>query len=114
VTFPAGLTTITVTGENVLGLDGSALTGTVIFSASALAADPGGDLVLDGSAVGEVVNGVMTPLVIPTTDSVTPVFTYTITVKLQDADGAEGGPPPLAGVSIPHSLGLTVDLSVLL
>jgi hypothetical protein len=114
MTFPAGLTTITVTGANVLGLDGSPLTGVVIFTASGPVDDPAADAVLDGPAVGNVTGGQLEPLVIPTTDAVSPAFTYTITVKLQDADGAEGGPPPLVGVSIPHTLGTTVDLSDLL
>jgi hypothetical protein len=115
VSFPHGLTTITVTGENVLGLDGLDLNGVVIFTASEEVADPAASVLLDGAAVGNIASGVLVPpLVIPTTDCVSPPFTYTITLKLQDADGIEGGPPPLAGVEIPSSLGATVDLSALL
>jgi len=114
VTFPAGLHTITVTGENVLGIGGEPLSGVVIFSASGPVDDPADDAVLSGSAVGEISNGVMTPVVIPTTDAVSPGFTYTVTVRLQDADGNAGGPPPVTGVHIPATLGPTVDLSALL
>jgi len=114
MTFPAGLTTITVTGENVLGIGGEPLAGVAIFTASGPVDDPGADAVLSGSAVGQITNGVMKPIEIPTTDAVSPGFTYTITVRLQDADGNPGGPPPVTGVQIPGTLGATVDLSALL
>lgn len=111
MTFPAGLTTITVTGLHILSLDGQPLDGAVIFTASGPVDDPAADAVLSGSAVGEVVNGVMTPLQIPTTDAVTPGFTYTISQRLQTTDMS---PPPVTGISIPSTLGATVDLSDLL
>jgi hypothetical protein len=114
VSFPAGLLTITVTGVNVLDLAGVALNGEIIFTPSGPVSDPAGSALLEGSAVGQVVGGVMSPLVIPTTDSVSPAFTYTITTRLSTEEGAQGSPAPVTGVSIPHSLGATVDLSALL
>lgn len=113
MSFPAGLTTITVTGLNLLALDGSPLNGVVLFTPSGDIPAPAVSTLLAGSAVGEVINGVMTPLLVPTTDCVTPGFTYTISFRLQGPDGVTGNPAPLAGVSIPHTLGATVDLSVL-
>jgi hypothetical protein len=115
MTFPPGLTTITVTGQDLVALDGSPLNGVIIFSPSTPISDLAVSAVLEGSAVAEVVNGVLSPpLVIPTTDCVSPAFTYTITQRLQDADGASGSPPPVTGVSIPATLGSTVDISQLL
>jgi hypothetical protein len=111
VTFPGGLTTITVTGENLLDFGGAPLNGFVVFSASGVAADPAAGLVLEGSAAGQVVNGVMEPVVIPTTDSVSPAFTYTVELKLATADA---DPPPRTGIAVPAALGSTVDLSDLL
>ncbi len=114
MTFPAGLLTIVVTGLNVEAFDGTPLNGVVIFTPSLEGSAPAENILLEGSANGEVVNGVMTPLTIPTTDSVTPSFTYTITQRLQTPDMSGSQPAPLTGVAIPHSLGSTVDLSVLI
>jgi hypothetical protein len=115
VTFPSGITTITVTGQDVSSLDGTPLSGYVIFTPSEEVADPAVLALLEGSATARVVNGVLAqPFVIPTTDCVTPAFTYTITQRLVTGDGVEGSPPPLTGVSVPHSLGSSVDLSALL
>lgn len=109
--FPVGLTTIEVTGQNLLDFAGGALSGTVIFTASGPAADPGAETLLFGSATTEVVEGVLVPVTIPTTDSASPAFTYTISMKLDEPDAS---PPPWPGVSIPASLGASVDLSALL
>lgn len=111
MTFPEGLTVIEVTGQNLRDYGGSLLNGSVVFTASVVGSDPAADLILDGSAVAQVTNGVMEPVTIPTTDSVSPAFTYTVALKLvtEDAD-----PPPVPGVSIPSTLGATVDLSDLL
>lgn len=114
MSFPAGLSTIQVTGENLIGMDGTPLSGVIIFTASEAVGKPSLDVLMEGSATGEVVNGVMTPITIPTTDAVTPAFTYTITQRLVTADGSEGSPPPLENVSIPASLGASVDVSYLL
>lgn len=114
MTFPAGLTTIQVTGLHIEGLDGTPLSGVIIFSASGPVVDSALSALLEGSATGEVVSGVMTPVIIPTTDCVSPGFTYTITQRLQTPDGAEGSPPPVTGVLIPHTLGASVDLAALL
>jgi hypothetical protein len=111
VSFPAGLFTIVVTGEHILSLDGQQLNGSVIFSAAGPVDDPAVNALLEGSAVGPVINGVMTPLTLPCTDAVSPGFVYTITVRLQTPDP---DPPPVTGVAIPHTLGATVDLSALI
>jgi hypothetical protein len=114
MTFPAGLLTIVVTGLHVLGLDGAPLNGFVIFSAADPISDPAVSLLLEGSAMGQVVNGVMTPVTLPTTDCVSPGFTYTVNLRLQDPDGVEGSPPPFTGILIPHTLGAAVDLAALI
>lgn len=114
MTFPPGLTTIEVTGLHITALDGTPLFGNVIFSADAEVTDPAVSDVLEGSAVGEVLNGVMAPITIATTDCVSPPFTYTITQRLVTPDGAENSPAPVPGVSIPSTLGATADLSALL
>lgn len=102
---------VTVTGRSLTTFDGMPLTGAVIFTPSQVVSIPG-LVILDGSATAEVVNGAFTqPLVLPATDCVSPAFTYTITPRLQTPDG-NTGPPPVAGVSVPHTLG-TVDISVL-
>lgn len=111
MTFPAGLTTITVTGQNLIDFGGFRLNGIVVFTASSPVSDPAAAAVVAGSAQGVVTDGTMAPVVLPATDSVSPAFAYTITFRLQDADG--NGPPPYAGVSIPHTLGESVDLSAL-
>lgn len=110
--FPAGLTTIQVTGLNVTDFGGNPANGFVLFTPSEAAApDANAHLVMQGSAEGVVTGGVMTPVVIPTTDSVSPSFTYTIRLLLQTADNA---PAPYTAVAIPASLGASVDLSALI
>lgn len=111
MTFPAGLTTIEVTGENLRDFGGAPLDGYVIFTASAPVVDPAADLVVFGSAMAQVVAGVMVPVTLPATDAVSPAFTYTITLRLADTDTS---PPPYENISIPSTLGATVDLSQLL
>ncbi len=113
MTFPDGFTTITVTGQHLLGFGGEPLSGAVVFTASGAVADPVADALLTGSAFGQVVSGVMTPLTIPATDAVDPGFTYTITFRLQTADGSPSHLPAVQNVSIPSALGATVDLSAL-
>lgn len=111
MTFPVGLTTIEVTGQNLRDFGGGSLSGTVIFTASEPVADPAAEVLLFGSAASQVVDGVLTPVTIPTTDCVSPAFTYTISMKLDEPDAS---PSPWAGVSIPHTLGASVDLAQLL
>lgn len=112
MSLPAGITTITVTGQHVLDMGGEPLNGFFVFTPSGPVSDPAAATLLEGSATGEVIAGVMTPLVIPTTDSVSPAFTYTITTRLAVPDAT--APPPVTGVPIPASLGATVDISTLL
>jgi hypothetical protein len=110
---PGGIMVIEVTGEHIEALDGSPLNGAFIFTAPGPLVYPAVETYFGGSAVAEVVNGVITPpVVIPTTDSLDPPFTYTISTRLNTDDGAS--PPPVTGVSIPSTLGATVDISALL
>jgi hypothetical protein len=108
------ITTIQVTGQTMNALDGTPLNGVIIFSSSVpILADTADHDLVEGSAPTTVTAGVMKPVTIPTTDSVTPTFTYTITLRLVTVDGAEGSPPPFQGVLIPSTLGATVDLTAL-
>jgi hypothetical protein len=102
---------IEVTGLHVIDFGGNLLNGTVIFTASEPVADPAAGAVVFGSAAAPVVEGVMTPVTIPATDAVSPPFTYSIALRLQAADFA---PPPYTGVSVPSTLGASVDLSSLI
>lgn len=111
--LPGGLATVEVTGLNLLSLDGTPLSGTVIFSVDGPVAAPAVSALLEGSAAAEVQDGVMEPLVIPATDCVSPGFSYTVTQRLTTPDGPGGNPVPSAGVAIPSSLGPSVDLSSL-
>lgn len=111
--FPFWLAVIELTGNALAGLDGEALNGVIILTPSAPQYIPGW-AVLEGSASLPVVNGVAAPLLIPCTDCVSPSFTYTITQRLNTPDGMAGNPAPITGVSIPHSLGASVDISALL
>lgn len=111
MTFPEGLAVIEVTGLHLLDFAGALPGGYVIFTASAPVADPAGSVVLFGSATAQVLDGVMLPVTIPATDSVSPPFTYTITLRLQSEDA---DPPPWTGISVPSTLGASVDLSALL
>lgn len=109
--YPFWLAVITLTGLDVLQSDGSLLNGIFILTPSAPAYVPGW-AVIEGSATLTVINGVAVPIVIPCTDCVTPGFTYTISQRLQTVDGP--GPAPITGVTVPHTLGSTVDISALL
>lgn len=111
MTFPAGVTTIQVTGLNLRDSGGGSPSGYVTFTPSGLAAKQSADLVAYGTAEGIVTGGVMAPVTILTTDAVSPSFTYTIALRLQ---GDDPDPPPFTGISIPASLGVSVDLSALL
>jgi hypothetical protein len=111
MTFPAGLTAIEVTGLHLLDLAGNPASGYVTFTASGPVASPAAGAVVLGSADAQVSEGVMTPLTLPTTDAVSPAFTYTIYLRLQ---GEDADPPPWTGISIPSTLGASVDLSALL
>lgn len=110
--FPFWLPVITVTGQDLVAMDGTPLNGAIIFTPSA-PVYVAGWAVLEGSAVMTVVAGVaQAPLVIPCTDAVTPAFTYTLTQRLATPDAL--GPAPILGVAVPHSLGASVDISQLL
>ena len=111
MTFPGGITTIEVTGLNLLAFDGTPLNGSVTFTVDGEVAVPAADTVLVGSATGIVTNGVMSPVTLPTTDNISPGFSYSITQNLQTSDGVTSSPAPVQGVGIPSTLGVTVDLS---
>lgn len=111
MTFPAGLTTIVVTGLNVTDLAGNPVNGFVLFSAAVPQVSAVHSLIAEGSAEGVVTAGVMAPVTIPTTDSVSPSFTYTIKLVLQTASP---DPAPYTAVAVPASLGASVDLSALI
>lgn len=109
--FPVGVTVITVTAASMLGFDGTPLNGVIIFTPSQ-DVFVGGVSVLEGSASLTVESGVGIPVVVPTTDAVSPSFTYTIEQRLDTPDGVS--PAPVTGVAIPASTGATVDVSTLL
>lgn len=113
MTFPAGIAVIQVTGLHLVAFDGTPLSGFVTFTVDGEVAVPAADTVLVGSATGLVTNGVMDPVTIPTTDNISPGFSYTITQNLQTSDGVTSSPAPVQGVGIPSTLGATVDLSEL-
>jgi hypothetical protein len=114
VTFPAGLASITVTGQNLLGAGGSPLSGEIIFTPSGVIADPAVSALLEGSAVAEVSSGaIVQPFALAATDCVSPGFTYTITFRLRTPDGTPAVLAPYPDVAIPHTLGAAVDISVL-
>jgi hypothetical protein len=114
VTFPAGITTIEVTGNNLLAFDGTPLSGVIIFTPAGTVPVPSADAILQGSATATAQNGAIAgPFVIATTDCVSPGFTYTISFRLTTPDGQESSVPPAENVAIPSTLGASVDLSQL-
>ena len=116
MSLPANITPVAVTADGWTGPDGTGWNGVVLFDTSSLLLDPAGKGVIDGTAVGTLVNGVMPAVDLVPTDcpvvSPTP-FTYTITVRLQSVDGT-GADQVYANITIPASSGPTVDLASLL
>lgn len=110
--YPFWLAVVNLTAQSVLGPDGTPLTGTFILTPSQPTYVPGWT-VIEGSANLYVKNGAAAaPVVLVCTDAVTPGFTYTITQRLTTPDVV--GPSPITGVAIPHTLGMTVDISTVL
>lgn len=109
--FPFWLGVIQVTALNVVADDGTLLNGAFILTPTAPVYISGWTI-LEGSATLTVTNGVGSPIYIPTTDTVATSFTYTIEQRLNIPDGT--GPVPVTGVSVPHTLGASVDISALL
>lgn len=106
--------TITVTGEHIYTFDGTPLTGVIIFTPSEVVFIPSLGVTLEGSASANVTAGeIVQPFSIATTDAVTPNFSYTIIPRLETPDGPAASPPPVTGVSVPHTLGVSVDISAL-
>lgn len=116
MSLPTNITPIGVTAAGWTGPDGTGWNGVVLFTTSELLLDPAGKGVIDGTATGTLVNGVMAAVDVVPTDcpevSPTP-FTYKITVRLQSTDGS-GDDQVYNEISIPTSSGPTVDLSALL
>jgi hypothetical protein len=115
MSLPANITPVSVVAEGWTGPDGTGWNGVVLFATSGLLVDAG-EGVIDGTATGTLVNGVMPAVQVVPTDcaqvSPTP-FTYTITVRLQSANGS-GDDQVFTGINIPAASGPTVDLSTLL
>jgi hypothetical protein len=109
--YPFWLGVVQVTAVDVVADDGTLLNGIFILTPS-VPVYIGGWAVLAGSATLTVANGVGTPVTVPATDTAGTALTYTITTRLNTPDGVN--PPPVIGVTIPHTLGLTVDISALL
>jgi hypothetical protein len=109
--FPFWLATVTLTADNVLTADGQPLNGTFVLTPSQPVYIPGGSVVA-GPATLTVVNGVGTPIPLVCTDVISPAFTYTITQPLDSPEPVIPG--TVYAVSVPHSLGPTVDIATLL
>lgn len=106
-------TMIQVTGKSITTLDGTPLNGFILFSTDDAVEIPDMPAIFLGSADATVRNGVMDTITIPTTDSTLPPFTYTITMRISGPDG-DADNQVLQGISIPSTLGSTVDLAALL
>lgn len=108
--YPFWLGVVQVTAKSVVADDGTLLNGVFILTPS-VPVYIGGWAVLEGSASLTVTSGAGAPVTVPATDTAGTVFTYTITTRL---DGPDSPPPPVTGVSVPHTLGPSVDISALL
>lgn len=108
--LPGDLTTITVTGT-FLSYQGSVATGTVTFTPSVLPLiDNVGHVIIDGPTVATLDGSGHISVVLACTDNANiPAFTYTITPTINGAL-----PSAYPSKAIPHTLGLTVDLTALL
>jgi hypothetical protein len=114
--LPVGTTTITVTGQNLCNLSGTpASSGTVYFTASGQLADPThGFIIVNVSVSSPVVNGVMTPIVLPVNDETVNPNGFTYTVRQELYYGSSVTPSlDVYSASLPHTLGSSVDLSSL-
>ena len=106
--LPGDINTITVTGT-YLNPTGSAMQGTVSFVPSTpILVDTVGSVVLGGVGTTVALTSGAFSVVLPCTGQLTPAnWTYKVTETLS------GLPPRSYSVSIPHSLGSTVDISTL-
>lgn len=105
--IPGGLTTITVT-SSYPAIDGSPLSGNVVFETDQQIMDSAGLVKFSGSATRVVFRGVMQPITLPCTDNgaLNPTsFSYKVTETL---NGVVQTP---YWINLPHTLGATVDLS---
>lgn len=106
--FPLDVRTITLTGK-YLDASGNGLSGLLNFTPSAaLLSDMTGNVVLIGSTVAVATTGAGTfSVVLPVTDQFTPAgWTWTVT------EAFTGLTSRTYSISLPSSLGASVDLSV--
>lgn len=109
MSLPVDLNTITVTGSfpNIAGQPQS---GSVVFDPGGQVTDTVGHVIMSGAVTAHVFNGVMQAVTLPCTDNgnLNPTgFTYEVTATI---DGTKYTP---FAVLLPHTLGATVDLAVL-
>lgn len=107
--IPGGLSTITVTSAYP-AIDGAPLTGSVLFETLQPIMDATGKVKFSGSATRAINRGTMTPIVLPCTNNnaLNPTgFLYKVTETI---NGVTQTP---YWVSLPSTLGSTVDLSSL-
>jgi hypothetical protein len=114
MSLPPDITTITITGSYRL-IDGTLLSGQVIWDPGQVIKDATGKVILGGPVGAVVTSGTMLaasggPLVLPHNDSagLNPQgFAYTVTTAVQGISG------PPAQYLLPTALGATVDMSAL-
>lgn len=117
--FPSGVTLVTLTGNNLLDLEGnSVVSGLVWFKASGQLADPThGFIVVDFYFSTSVLNGVMAPVELPVNDATLNPNGFTITVRQEfyylKPDGSLSKTPVLRiyNLSLDSSYLPTVDLA---
>jgi len=107
--LPGGITTITVTGSYLDAL-GSPAQGVVMFTPGSALTDPSGKVILAGTPVQARLSAGAFSVVLPCTDSAVlspSPFYYTVTEAVAGVAQA-----PFT-ISLPSSLGSTVDMSAL-
>lgn len=105
--FPADVKTITLTGKYT-DVSGNGLSGTVTFTPSTpLLVDAVGKVLLSGTAISTATNAQgQISVVLPVTSQFTPTgWTWTVTESITGMTGRS------YSISLPQSLGTTVDLS---
>lgn len=119
--FPAGVTLVQVTGQNLRDLAGNpAVSGVVRFKASGQLADPThGLIIVNIELVSTITNGVMAPVELPVNDATVNPHGFTIAVRqeiyYQLSDGSTSKTPVLDiyNVSLDSSLLPSADLAEL-
>lgn len=120
--FPAGVTLVQVTGQNLRDLAGNpAVSGTVHFKASGQLSDPThGLIIVNVELMATITNGVMTPIQLPVNDSTVNPNGFTIAVRQEVyyllSDGVTVSKTPVLdiyNISLGSNLLPTVDLASL-